>query len=401
MENDLARVEKKIGQRAGTAAESPEALLALAEHQWFGGIFSGEDELAVVRLLLRAYRANAAGQPIHKKAAAAALGVEDLRTARKYVDLVERHGLLTAIPDEKDKRKALLVPTERLRELVARELVLLRQSFRDKLPITESEGTGLEEGLAHSDSRPATMGKAPSTRPQAKLLERRGNVYFYAWAAMVDSEARASERELEKGRRGSKSYSKGNGAKGSELSRLIRRANQCFGKNDWKGAIGYLTRALELAPNQKWNYIKRGNIYVIARDYNRAIADFTQAIELDLDWHLGWIFRAMAQLEAGNPAKGLPDVERALELRPAFAAGFETRGRIFEALGRRDEALADVERALELGPDSWGALETRGRIFEALGRRDEAIADFRRALAMYPDLESANEALKRLDLGAE
>ncbi|CAN0400830.1 unnamed protein product, partial [Phaeothamnion confervicola] len=107
---------------AGEVAKSKALLMVkLFQRRWFGGRFRPEVERYMISLLVSAITAQEAGTPLTKKAAVAAMGVEDVKTARKYVQLAEREGLLEASPSPDDKRKELLYPTPRLWELLHKE----------------------------------------------------------------------------------------------------------------------------------------------------------------------------------------------------------------------------------------------------------------------------------------
>ncbi|HEX2841384.1 hypothetical protein [Hyphomicrobium sp.] len=104
-------------------------VLSLLQRQWFDGRFKREEAVYLVPLLLSAYVAADEGNPINKKTASAAMGADDIKTARKYVVLAEKQGLLRSAPDEHDRRRELLYPTDALKQLLRLELAQIRDNF--------------------------------------------------------------------------------------------------------------------------------------------------------------------------------------------------------------------------------------------------------------------------------
>jgi hypothetical protein len=91
--------------------------------KWFDydGKWPTQDRFMTL-LLLNVYLSSRADKPLHKKAAWKTMGVEDIKTGRKYIAEAERFGLIEAVQSSEDKRKELLRPTARLSALMEREL---------------------------------------------------------------------------------------------------------------------------------------------------------------------------------------------------------------------------------------------------------------------------------------
>jgi tetratricopeptide (TPR) repeat protein len=149
---------------------------------------------------------------------------------------------------------------------------------------------------------------------------------------------------------------------------LINRAQGLLMKNDLKGVIADLTRAISLDPNdpqiyslRAFAYQQSGNIAARDADGKMAVAAATQAI-------------------ANHPTANVYNDR---------AVGYIT-------LNRLQEALADANRAIELDSDRAENLTTRGQIHERMDDHDAAIADYKAALRLNPSLASAQNGLIRL-----
>lgn len=88
-------------------------------------------------LLLRVYFFAEQGDPVSKKDAWKAIGIEDARTGRKYLSAAIGDGLLLATRSQHDKRKELLLPTKRLNDIIKDELAHLRRKLEILLRMVE------------------------------------------------------------------------------------------------------------------------------------------------------------------------------------------------------------------------------------------------------------------------
>lgn len=326
----MQRAAQKRANTAGPTAEEADRLLSLAEHQWFGGLFSGEGELAVVRLLLRAYQANTQGQPIHKKAAAAALGVEDVRTARKYVDLVERHGLLSAVADAKDKRKELLVPTARLTELIAREIEVIGSIVPGPAIDYDGNNDRNEEAISDQSNGTTLIDFARYIKIDFKLL--------LGWPRKGQ---RLSNAEL-------------------ESTQAWKKGREYFEQEDYSSTISELSKLLK-AVTQNIDmtdydlvYAARGTAHLMSESFQIAIYDLSRALDLNKNRLFLYSLRAIARFEENEFDGADHDFTRVIDARigplRARALYFRCRGIARMKLGKKSDAIEDLQEALALDP---------------------------------------------------
>ena len=106
-------------------------VLKFLNRRWFDGRFAAHEDLYMARLLFAVFDKHRAGEPLNKKAAADAMGAEDIKTARKYVALAEQEGFIIAVRDANDKRKERLSPTPLLERLLEEEVQTLQRQLED------------------------------------------------------------------------------------------------------------------------------------------------------------------------------------------------------------------------------------------------------------------------------
>jgi tetratricopeptide (TPR) repeat protein len=161
---------------------------------------------------------------------------------------------------------------------------------------------------------------------------------------------------------------------------------------DWDGAIEHFSDALALTAEQASKllghsviYYKRGFSYAARGDLERAIADYTRAIELDPGNRNDWIGRGVARLRKGDVDGAIADFDRAIQLKPDEALAYNDRAAAYS--GKRDlrRAVEDYNRAIALNPHDPYFYQHRAQAYRAIGDHDRAIVDYDKAIALKPD----------------
>jgi tetratricopeptide (TPR) repeat protein len=170
-------------------------------------------------------------------------------------------------------------------------------------------------------------------------------------------------------------------------------AAQKYLKQDYRGSIADLNRAIQLNPNYAKAYIGRGNLKLLKlNDPQGSLADFNRALELDPRYANAYNNRGLLKLEKLNDPQGsLADYNRALELDPKFAIAYYSRGSLKQnKLNDPQGSLADYNRALELDPRYAIAYNNRGLLkVEKLNDPQGSLADYNRALELDPKYTGA------------
>lgn len=169
------------------------------------------------------------------------------------------------------------------------------------------------------------------------------------------------------------------------IDALLARAAHARGGANWRDAIPYYEKVLDLDPDNVAANLAHVELYSEAGLRETALAF--------LDRTLARRPRSVALLRA--TANALRELERTTESEEVGSRYATLRyddtqvltERIELALARRDKTLANrwVERLVETNPDSARSLATAAKAYVAMGDRPKAIALHRRSLELAPD----------------
>jgi TolB-like protein len=162
---------------------------------------------------------------------------------------------------------------------------------------------------------------------------------------------------------------------------------------DFRKAIDYYDRAIELDPRYALAYAERAEAWAFMGDltgqrpsaYPRARSDAEKAVAIapalaEARAALGWV-RCLAEWRF---AEGLAELRRAKELSPANPTANDLLARIIVYLGRFDEAERQAREAVELDPLSTVTQGNLARVLFYAGKLDEADAAARKSAELQP-----------------
>src|SRR6266496_428677 len=168
---------------------------------------------------------------------------------------------------------------------------------------------------------------------------------------------------------------------------------------DYRKAINYFDRAIELDPNYALAYAERSETWTVIGDltgerptaYPKARSDAEKAVTLapalaEAHAALGWA-RAFTEWKF---AEGLSELQRAKELSPANPTANDLLARVIVYRGRMEEAERQARQAVELDPLSAATQFTLGRVLFYAGKLDEAHAAGRRMAELQPSASSSH-----------
>jgi len=180
-------------------------------------------------------------------------------------------------------------------------------------------------------------------------------------------------------------------------------------------AVGYITKALQRAPDNPQSHTNIGLAYKDQGNAKKAAHHFRESIKLDPDNpdvfnNLGNVLRVLEK-----PREAIRSYESALQLNRNFA---ECWSNLAAALNENDQlnpALKAVGRALELNPELAQAYNNRGDIYLAQARYEDALAEYKYATKLSPkyvaalinmakvqrDMDAPDDALQTLQLALD
>jgi TolB-like protein/Flp pilus assembly protein TadD len=169
--------------------------------------------------------------------------------------------------------------------------------------------------------------------------------------------------------------------------------------DDYRKAISYFDRAIELDPNYALAYAERAEAWTMIGDltgqrptaYPKARSDAEKAVALapalaEARAALGWV-RFFGEWKF---AEGLSELKRAKELSPTNPTANDLLARVIVYLGRIDEAERQAREAVELDPLSVSTQFNVARVLFIAGKLDEADAAGRKVAELQPSSSSSH-----------
>lgn len=170
---------------------------------------------------------------------------------------------------------------------------------------------------------------------------------------------------------------------------------------DYKAAIDFATKALEVAPQFAPAYFTRANAQQGLGNYEAAVADYRQALAngatgAETFLNLG---NALVALKQYGPA--LTSFSQALEKDVTAAEALNSRGKVYVELKQYDQAQSDFDRAIQLKADFGEAYFNRAQLAQLRSNRERAVADYRKSSELPLDPNKSRIAKQELrNLGA-
>jgi TolB-like protein/Flp pilus assembly protein TadD len=169
--------------------------------------------------------------------------------------------------------------------------------------------------------------------------------------------------------------------------------------DDYRQAISYFDRAIELDPNYALAYAERAEAWTMIGDltgqrptaYPKARSDAERAVAIapglaEARAALGWV-RFFGEWKFGD---GLRELKRAKELSPTNPTANDLLARVIVYLGRIDEAERQAREAVELDPLSVSTQFNVARVLFIAGKLDEADAAGRKVAELQPSSSSSH-----------
>ena len=157
-----------------------------------------------------------------------------------------------------------------------------------------------------------------------------------------------------------------------------------YADNDFKKAIQYYNKAIELNDEIALWFVSRGSAHLAMDDIKAATADYKKSLELDPGLADAWIGLSNIALVEEDFDEALVAANKAVELQPKNAMGLNARGWIQYKRDAIDEALYDLNRAIRFAPRLSIAYGNRGVCHVSQNNFEQAISDHSRHLKLNP-----------------
>jgi tetratricopeptide (TPR) repeat protein len=201
-----------------------------------------------------------------------------------------------------------------------------------------------------------------------------------------------------------------------EAQKLIKKAEELFGKEQYKEIISLLTdellikynnsdlycwraaahnrlmetekafeyieKAMTIDPNNSFAYRQRANAWYYKGDYDKAITDYNKAIELKNDYADAYNERGIAWYYKRDYDKAIADYGQAIKFNDLYLDAYFNRGLAHNDKGQYENSIIDFSKAIELKPDDAEALSYRGNVYYSNGDFQKALDDFEKAISL-------------------
>ena len=159
-----------------------------------------------------------------------------------------------------------------------------------------------------------------------------------------------------------------------ELARIAQKQDR------FDEAVGYLERALTVAPNAVSVHITYGNVRRARGELDLAARLYSRALEVDADCVEAYLNLGMVSCERGELQQGIALLEKATRMNPDLFVAHHNLGNALRAQGRFEAAATSYQRALQVEPEAGDTHFALGLSFQALGKHDVALPAYHRAV---------------------
>jgi tetratricopeptide (TPR) repeat protein len=176
-----------------------------------------------------------------------------------------------------------------------------------------------------------------------------------------------------------------------------RKGSALVARREFESGLAYLSRAVELSPNDPEFYFQRGNAYWASGQADLALADYDRATQLKADFLPAYVSRAQIQVSKDNKSAALLDLKSADKLASAQADLRFDLGGVFTQLDLFPEAIAQYQLWMDNHPnDSRIGWALMGRCYDRVmanqdlsGAMNDCNAVMRRSDKHDPNYASA------------
>lgn len=129
----------------------------------------------------------------------------------------------------------------------------------------------------------------------------------------------------------------------------------------------------------------QGNESLSHKQYKVAIDYYTKALNIDQSFARAYNNRGVAYMESDHPYEAIQDYNTAIAIDQNYIGALFNRAYAYEDVGRMEDALADVEIVKSEFPDSAYVYFYEGLLKSKMRLYDESIASFKHALSYEPE----------------
>ena len=163
------------------------------------------------------------------------------------------------------------------------------------------------------------------------------------------------------------------------LTKAIRNGIEKCHHNDFKGAIGEFSTAINIKPEDPIGHYCRALIKLRLRNYESSIPDFTEAIRLQMGDANALYYRGVARYNTKDYNGAELDLENYLKAEPNFAEGYYMLGLINKDYKKQNVAIENFSIAISKNARHEAAYFERAIAKNDNGDKEGCCADLKKA----------------------
>ncbi len=163
------------------------------------------------------------------------------------------------------------------------------------------------------------------------------------------------------------------------LTKAVRNGIDKCNHNDFKGAVGAFSSAVDIKPEDPVGHYCRALTKLRLRNYESSIPDFTEAIRLQLGEANALYYRGVARFNTKDYNGAELDLESYLKAEPGFAEGYYMLGLISKDSNKLSVAIENFSMAITKNSRHEAAFFERALVKNKTGDKDGCCIDLKKA----------------------
>jgi tetratricopeptide (TPR) repeat protein len=169
-----------------------------------------------------------------------------------------------------------------------------------------------------------------------------------------------------------------------DIISLFRIAEAYLEVKDYKNALRYFNKVLEVEPQNSDGIWGRAMVAYYLEDFKLSLDDLTHYLTICPEDSVAYSNRGLIYDNLGETDFALHDYNHAIKIDPEDANVYVNRGNLYSDLEKLDFALYDYNHAIEINPQLAQAYINRGNLYDNLGEIDFALHDYNCAIEIDP-----------------
>lgn len=133
---------------------------------------------------------------------------------------------------------------------------------------------------------------------------------------------------------------------------VYRIADAFYNLKDYKNALIYINRALQLRPAELEFKTKQGDIYVMMKDMKNAEQSYSEVIQWNPDYAMAYCNLGYVKFSTGDFDAAKKNYETALSLDPDYEQALFNEAQLYLVQQNRDAAIVVIQGILKRDPDN-------------------------------------------------